>query len=166
MWGWSLLEPSHPSFGSHPSHQCPFGKTVPRLGVWVFGSIGGDALRACPAMEPTAQPNGYVWASCGPAAGSPTAGPKLGTSRLNLGLLQAHPDGGPLLWRPKHPPRTHHESVPITEYVGTVWSPRVSHPIGVRWPRSEPCFGGALWSAAKRACLDLGAVSLPLKIQN
>jgi len=55
-----------------------------------------DVLRACPAMEPTAQPNGHVWATCGPATGSPTAGPKLGTSRLNLGMLQALLDGGPL----------------------------------------------------------------------
>jgi len=53
-------------------------------------------------MEPTAQLNSHVCATCGPATGSPTAGPKLGASRLNLGLLQALPDGGPLLWRPKH----------------------------------------------------------------
>ena len=43
--------------------------------------------------------------------------------------------------------------------------PRVAHPVIVGCPRSEPCFGGALWSAAERACLDLGAVSLPLKLQ-
>jgi len=47
---------------------------MPRLGVWMFGSIGRDALRACPAM---AQPNGHVWVTSGPATGSPSAGPKL-----------------------------------------------------------------------------------------
>ena len=47
-----------------------------------------------------------------------------------------------------------------------VCMPRVTHPVGVGWPFWEPCLGGALWSAAKRACLDLGAVSLLLKLQN
>jgi len=120
-------------------------------------------VRAYPAMEPTAQPNRHVCATCGPATGSPTAKPKLGASYLKFGLGQGYLRdirqrrqccGRPVLRA--------EESVESVSLHG-VCMPRVTHPIGVGSPRSEPCFGGAFWSAAKRACLDLGAVSLPCK---
>jgi len=117
-------------------------------------------------MEPTAQPNGHVCATCGPATGSPTAKPKLGASYLKFELGQGY------LRDIRHrrqccgrPVLRAEESVEGVSLHG-VCMPRVTHPIGVGSPRSEPCFGGALWSAANRACLDLGAVSLPFKLQS
>jgi len=55
-------------------------------------------------MEPTVQPNGHVWATWGPATGSPTAKPKLGTSRLKIGLGQGGQSSASVLW-PASPPR-------------------------------------------------------------
>ena len=106
--------------------------TAPRLNVW--------ALRAYPAMEPTAQPNGHVCATCGPSTGSPTAKPKLGASYHKFGLGQGYPRdirrrrqccGRPVLRA--------EESVEGVSLHG-VCMPRVTHPIGAGWPRSEPCF--------------------------
>jgi len=117
-------------------------------------------------MEPTAQPNGHVWETCGPSTGSPTAKPNLGASYFKLELGQGYPRDirhrrqccGRLV--------VHAEASVEDVSLHGVCMPRVMHPIGVGSPRSEPCFGEALWSAAKRACLDLGAVSLPLKLQD
>jgi len=42
-------------------------------------------------MEPTDQPNGHVWETCGLSTGSPTSKPKLGASYLKFGLGQGYP---------------------------------------------------------------------------
>jgi len=47
-------------------------------------------LREHPAIEPTAQPSGHVYATFGPATGSPTAKPKLGASYLKFELGQGY----------------------------------------------------------------------------
>jgi len=131
-----------------------------------LAEVSGVPVRSYPAMKPTAQPNGRVCAACGPATGSPTAKPKLGASYLTFGL------GHGYLRDIRHrrqccgrPVRRAEESVEGASLHG-VYLSRATHPIGVRLPRSESCFGRALWSAAKRACLDIGAVSLPFKLQN
>jgi len=108
-------------------------------------------LSAYPAMEPTAQPNGHVWEMCGHSTGSPTAKPKLGASYLKFVFGHGYPQdirhrrqccGRPVVRA--------EESVEGVSLLG-VCIPRVTHPIGVGSPRLEPCFGGALWSAAKPA---------------
>jgi len=52
-------------------------------------------LRAYPAMEPTAQHNGHMCATCGPATGFPSAKPKLGASYLKFGLVWHHSQADP-----------------------------------------------------------------------
>lgn len=91
---WVVTLRSHRSFEADPSHQCsnhPSGQTAPLLAVWTVGAIGGDALRACRAIKATAHLNGHARAMCGPAIGSPTVNPKLGTSCVKLGLWQGYP---------------------------------------------------------------------------
>ena len=117
-------------------------------------------------MEPAAKPNGNVWETCGSSTGSSAAKPKLRASYLKFGLGQGY------LRDIRHrcqccgrPVVRAEESVEGASLHG-VCMPQVTHPIGVGSPRSEPCFGGAPLSAAKRAFLALGAGSLPLKLQN
>jgi len=49
-------------------------------------------------MEPTVHPNGHVWATRGPATGSPTTEPKVRTSRLKLELGQGGQSSASVLW--------------------------------------------------------------------
>ena len=125
-----------------------------------------QGLGAYPAMEPTARPDGHACKPLGPSTGSPTAKTKLGASYLKFELGHGNPR-----YKRQRRQCCGRPVVRAEEYVEGVshhgfCMPRVTHLIGVGSPRSEPCFGGALWSAAKRACLDLAAVSLPLKLQD
>jgi len=116
-------------------------------------------------MEPTAQTNGNECATCGPTNGSPTAKPDEAALYLRFGLGQGYPQD--IRHRRQcccRPVVRSEESIDCVTLYG-VCMPRVTQPIGVGSPRSEPCFGGALWNAAHRVCFDLGAVSLPLKLQ-
>jgi len=70
---------------------------------WTVGSIGGDALRASPPMQPKAKAKCHECPTCGPVTGSPIVDPKQNSSRLNLGLPWMLTMGGPLLWPTDHP---------------------------------------------------------------
>jgi len=112
------------------------------------GCIGGDALRAYPAIEPTAQPNGHVWETCGLDTGSPSAKPNLGTSYLKLGLGQGYPRTIRHQRQCYGLPALRAEEFVEGVALRGVCMPQVTHPIGAGSPRSKPCLGGAVWSAA------------------
>ena len=117
-------------------------------------------------MEAIVQPNGHVCATCVPATGSPTAKPKLGAPYLKFGLGQGYLRDVRLRRQCCGRPVLRAEETAECLSLHGVFMPRFTHPIGIGSPVSEPCFGGALWSTARRACSDLGAVSLPLSLQN
>jgi len=111
-------------------------------------------LRASPPMEPTVQPNGHVWTTCGAVTGSPNAEPKLSRSRLKLGLVLTSLAVGLFCGTPVFPSMHYRESTRLPDRLATVCKPRVTLSIGFRGPNREPGVGPTTRGVSKQACLE------------